>query len=341
LEQFAATVTKDQMSMHGRATMKAMEAVLAGSLTDPAIWADTSSIAKLRDLVDQRLGVLVSGPLVSPVSLNRAVRHSLLAPAKRVRPLLTMLAAAEFSVDPMLALDAGCAVELVHTASLVLDDLPCMDNAGTRRGQASTHAVFGEATALLAAISMLTQSFGVLANMQQIGEATRAELVDILSHASGGDGLAAGQERDLNDRSPDDGLSKIHDINHLKTGALFVAALQMGGKIAMVGPDVMASLDVLGREVGLAFQTLDDVIDLSCSTSEAGKDTGKDAGKATVATVLGLDAARGDVADHMACAMATLDHIGTRTGPLGTFVSAMFAKASASSDKLLAGHSKA
>jgi geranylgeranyl diphosphate synthase, type II len=153
--------------MHGRANLTSVDGTTTAaeceSSVDARAWASPAAVANLRDLVDRRLGVLVAGPQVSPIALNKAVRHALLAPAKRVRPLLTMLAAVEFGTDPLAALDAGCAVELIHTASLVLDDLPCMDDARTRRGQPSTHAAFGEATAVLAAITMLTRAFGVLA----------------------------------------------------------------------------------------------------------------------------------------------------------------------------------
>lgn len=322
--------------MHGRATVTPVE----GRTLDTGGWTSASAVASLRQRVDQRLGLLVAGPQVCPVALNQAVRHSLLAPGKRVRPLLTMLAAAEFGADPMLALDAGCAVEMVHTASLVLDDLPCMDDAGMRRGIPSTHAAFGEATAVLAAIALLTRSFGVLTSMDQVPDAARLQLVNILSLASGAEGLAAGQERDLNDRGPADELAKINDINHAKTGALFVAALQMGGCVAKASPEAMAALGVLGREVGAAFQTLDDVIDLSCSTGEAGKDTGKDAGIATVATVLGLPAARAEVLAHMDLALAALEPFGSREGPLSWFIAAMFADAKASGDSKMAGQTK-
>ncbi len=319
--------------MHGRAKSTPVQ----GRTVDPIGWTNAGAVASLRSQVDQRLGALVAGPQVVPVALNQAVRHSLLAPGKRVRPLLTMLAAAEFGADPLVALDAGCAVEMVHTASLVLDDLPCMDDAGMRRGVPSTHAAFGEATAVLAAIALLTRSFGVLGAMDHVSDAARVQLVAILAHASGVEGLAAGQERDLNDRGPTDGLAKINDINHAKTGALFVAALQMGGCVANANTEAMAALGVLGREVGAAFQTLDDVIDLSCSTGEAGKDTGKDAGIATVATVLGLPAARAEVLAHMDLALAALEPLGSREGPLSWFIAAMFSDAKANSASQMAG----
>lgn len=303
--------------MHGRANLSAVD----GRPID---------VAGLREIVDQRLGMLVAGPQTAPVKLNCAVRHALLAPGKRVRPLLTMLTAAEFGADPLKALDAGCAVELVHTASLVLDDLPCMDDACMRRGIPATHTAFGEATAVLAAIAMLTRAFGVIAGMDTISAAARVDLTAILSAASGADGLAAGQERDLNDRSPADALAKINDINDQKTGALFIAAIQMGGRIAEADAARMAALAALGREVGLAFQALDDVIDLSRTTAEAGKDTGKDAGKATVATLMGLEPARAEVARHMQLALEVIAPFTQADGPLRSYVAAMFAKAAGS-----------
>ncbi len=286
----------------------------------------------LRESVNIRLGQLVPTAADPPISLSRAVRHGLLAPGKRVRPLLTMLTAAELGADPRLALDAGCAVELVHTASLVLDDLPCMDDASLRRGVPTTHAVYGEATSVLAAITMLTRAFGVIANIDHLSAQQRVALIAILSTASGADGLAAGQERDLNDRTLRDSLAKIDDINDQKTGALFIAAVEMGGVVANASAATIVGLRTLGREVGLAFQALDDVIDASHTTAEAGKDTAKDGGKATIATVLGLEPARAEVRRHMDAAISAIEPFSATDGPLRGFVKAMFAEANASAE---------
>lgn len=302
----------------------------ASPWSTPAEWRD------LRDLVDRRLGSIVHQASQPPASLSRAVRHGLLAPGKRVRPLLTMLTAAELGAAPEAALDAGCAVELVHTASLVLDDLPCMDNALLRRGLPATHAVYGEATSVLAAIAMLTRAFGVVAAMEHLSFEQRVALAAILSTSAGADGLAAGQERDLNDRTMRDSLDKIDDINDQKTGALFVAAVEIGGRIAGARPEVLAALRALGHEVGLAFQALDDVIDASRSTADAGKDTAKDSGKATVASVLGVERARAEVSRHMTAAIASIEPWTGEGGPLRSFVTAMFAEASASADVRIA-----
>jgi geranylgeranyl diphosphate synthase, type II len=290
--------------------------------------SDPAYAAYLRSLINQRLGVLIAAPHNCPASLNNAVRHALLAPGKRIRPLLTMMTAAEFGTDPLLALDAACAVELVHTASLVLDDLPCMDDARTRRGLASTHTAFGEATAMLAAIAMLTRAFNVLSQIGGLPPAARIDLTAFLSCAAGADGLAAGQERDLHDRTPADPLAKINDINNQKTGVLFAAAVQIGGRIADAGDAPMTALAIAGHEIGLAFQALDDVIDMTRSARDAGKDTGKDAGKATIATVLGPDAAHAEVARHLKQAHMALEPYVPATGPLRTFISTIFAQAS-------------
>lgn len=296
-------------------------------------WATPHEWAILRDAVNARLGALVHQACEPPASLSRAVRHGLLAPGKRVRPLLAMVTAAELGADPMHALDAGCSLELVHTASLVLDDLPCMDNASLRRGLPATHAVYGEATSVLAAIAMLSRSFGVIAADGHLSEPLKVELVSILATAAGADGLAAGQERDLNDRTVGDTLAKIDAINDQKTGALFVAAAEMGGRIAGGDDVTLAALRELGREVGLAFQSFDDVIDASRSAVEAGKDTAKDGGKATVASVLGIDHARDEVLRHTAAALAAIEGVSASGGPLRSFVEAMFAEAARSAER--------
>lgn len=311
--------------MHGRAIPP-----LDAHAGPPMSQNDPAYAAYLRGIINERLGVLIAAPHYCPANLNNAVRHALLAPGKRIRPLLTMMTAAEFGTDPLRALDAACAVELVHTASLVLDDLPCMDDARTRRGIPSTHTAFGEATAMLAAIAMLTRAFNVLSQIGGLSPAARIDLTAILSCAAGADGLAAGQERDLHDRTPADPLSKISDINNQKTGVLFAAAVQIGGRIADCGDGPMTALATAGHEIGLAFQAHDDVVDMSRSEREIGKDTGKDAGKATIATVLGIEAAHAEVARHLRQAHLALAPYAPANGPLRTFISSISAQASSS-----------
>lgn len=286
--------------------------------------------AALRALVDQRLAALVAPAESPPLALNRAIRHALLAPGKRVRPLLAMLTAAEFGAPAHHALDTGCALEMIHTASLILDDLPCMDDAITRRGRACTHKAFGEATAILASISLLSRAFGVVAEAEGLPPALRANLTAILSSAAGSAGLAAGQERDLHDRTPNDTLEKIVSINHLKTGVLFAAAATAGGEIAGVDAACLESLNTLGHEVGLAFQALDDVIDVTQSPAVAGKTTGLDGGKATIASLFSPEEAGAEVMRHVALATAALTPHTKADGPLGRFIVGLFTEALAS-----------
>lgn len=305
--------------MYGRAQASV---TTTGSITLADIAAHAGDA---RDLVNRRLAEIVAGSSTAPANLQRAIGHALLAPGKRVRPILTLLTAAELGArDLAPALDAGCAVELVHTASLVLDDLPCMDDASTRRGLPTTHTLFGEATATLGAIAMLSRAFGLVAAVEGIDAASRVELVAILSKAAGAEGLVAGQERDLNERSPTDPIATITSINDQKTGALFVAAALMGGRIAGADAATLALLDTFGRQIGLAFQAFDDVIDASRSSGEAGKDTGKDSGKATVASLLGVDAAKAEVRRHVAGAVATIAPFAAANGPMERFVTALF-----------------
>jgi len=300
---------------------------LGGNWDRPSCSAGPDALKGLRDHVNARLDQLVTAGEGEPESLNRAMRQALLAPGKRVRPLLVMLTVGEFGLDPGLGLDAGCAIELIHTASLILDDLPCMDDAKTRRGEPATHVAFGEATAVLASIAMLSRAFGVLAEMDRVALPVRLELVRILARAAGAEGLAAGQERDLKERAPLDPMTKIDAINDLKTGALFIAALEIGGLIAGATPPQLSALTAAGREVGLAFQTLDDVIDVKRSTAQAGKDTGKDLGKGTIAAVEGIEAARAEVARHAIRAQAAIEPFAKPGGPLRGFVAALLEQA--------------
>src|SRR4051812_48094366 len=178
----------------------------------------------LRSVIDRRLAALV--PLANhPSPLDQAVRYALLAPGKRVRPFLAILAAAELGADELDALDAGCALEMVHAASLILDDLPAMDDAPLRRGQPSTHVAFGQEVAILSSVVLQSRAYATAANAARIEPQTRCVLVTILARAVGRDGLAGGQYEDLSNGG-DTPLARVMDANHLKTGMLFMAAVE-------------------------------------------------------------------------------------------------------------------
>jgi geranylgeranyl pyrophosphate synthase len=228
--------------------------------------------------------------------LCEAMRYCLLAPGKRLRPLMCVLAARGLEGDELAALDAACAIEMVHTASLVLDDLPAMDDATLRRGRPCTHEVFGEGTAILAAIALLNRAFAVLAGLRGVDDAVRNGLVRELAQAAGAGGLSSGQQLDLTDRIACSSVRDVDAMNHLKTGVLFVAAARAGGLIGGAGPDAVDGLSRYALHFGRAFQTADDILDMVVSREDAGKDTGKDASRPSVATLAGIDEARRRIA---------------------------------------------
>ena len=162
--------------------------------SEPAL----GELAQLRSASNQRLSDLLPVETKQPASLHKAMRYSLLGPGKRVRPIMSCFVCEALGHDPFaFALDAGCAVEMVHTASLILDDLPCMDDAGQRRGRTTTHIAFGEATAILASIGLMNRAYEVLAQNSHADDVTKTLSQQILAASIGSDGLVAGQEIDL------------------------------------------------------------------------------------------------------------------------------------------------
>src|SRR5690606_20124978 len=232
----------------------------------------------IRDRVDACLERMIEGSEAMPAHLAAAMRHALLAPSKRLRPVLLYMIA---DPDPDLeeaALTLGCAVEMVHTASLVLDDLPCMDDARMRRERPSSHVAFGQATAILSAIALLSRAFGVISELE-IPAAARTRLAAILSDAVGQNGRVAGQEIDINGRASLVGEHEIENLNWLKTGTLFVASAEMGAVLADMPEDRIDHVRRFARHLGLAFQTADDLLDKSADPKLIGKDVNKDEGK--------------------------------------------------------------
>jgi geranylgeranyl diphosphate synthase, type II len=258
-----------------------------------------ADFAFLRGKVAARLQTLLPGAEQSPQRLHGAMRHALVGPGKRLRPLLTLLAARRFGGDEAAALEAGCAVEMVHAASLVLDDLPCMDDAELRRGKPATHRAFGEDTAILAAIGLLNQAYAVMAALPGVPDAARVRLVGLLAQAVGPNGLVGGQERDLHERRAHAVTAEVDALNHQKTGVLFVAALEAGAVLSHAADEDVAAMRRFGRHLGLAFQTLDDVLDATATPQAAGKDVRQDGGKPTLVSLCGLDAARRRAEEHL------------------------------------------
>jgi geranylgeranyl diphosphate synthase type II len=242
--------------------------------------------------------------------LHAAMRYSTQAGGKRLRPVL-VLASSDLFANPQGAdpVPSAVAVECIHTYSLVHDDLPCMDDDDLRRGRPTLHKAYDEATALLAGDALLTRAFAILAESYRERPALAVSLLGELADAAGSRRLIAGQMEDLlaerNYEETPEGLKFIH-LN--KTAAMIEAAFAMGGMCAGVPAAQIDSLRVCGRELGLAFQIVDDVLDATSDTATLGKTAGKDAkaGKATYVSVHGIDAARGIAAEHSALAIAAI-----------------------------------
>jgi len=256
----------------------------------------------LDDLMPQ-----VAGPVGRVVD---AMRFSALSGGKRLRPFLVVQSASLFDVPPENALRAAAALEMVHCYSLIHDDLPAMDDSDLRRGRPTVHKEFDEATAILAGDGLLTEAFAVLADpLTHPDAAIRVDLVAALAAAAGGAGMVGGQMIDLSpDRSQLD-LEGITNLQRLKTGALITFACEAGTILGRAPEAARAALIAFARDLGLAFQIVDDLLDADGSAEELGKPTGQDEalGKATFVGQLGLDGARAKAIEMVNCACARLD----------------------------------
>ena len=248
-------------------------------------------ISGARGTIEARLATIVPSAQTWPARLHEAQRHALLSPGKRFRPLLCVFVAKGAGFDGEAAIDVGCVAEMVHAASLILDDLPCMDDAELRRNQPTTHIAFDESTAILTATALLNRAFGVLSRLKHVEAEKRIELVDLLSYAVGSKGLIAGQMADLANSDSSASIAEIERLNTLKTGALFDFSVEGAAVLAGSHAAQRAALKDFSYHLGLAFQLMDDVKDTVMSDAEAEKSVGRDVGKATILALAGSDAA--------------------------------------------------
>ncbi|MBE5072749.1 polyprenyl synthetase family protein [Erythrobacteraceae bacterium E2-1 Yellow Sea] len=227
--------------------------------------------------------------------LIEAMRYAVIGGGKRIRPLLLVSTAEMYGVGRDAALRAGCAVEAIHSYSLIHDDLPCMDDDDLRHGKPTTHKAFDEATAVLAGDALHALAFELLAHDETSHDPfIRSELVTTLASASGMGGMAGGQMMDMMAESEDYDLHTITRLQQLKTGALLGAAVEMGAILGRVSPEGRGHLRNYARDIGLAFQIVDDLLDHEGDEEKAGKALRKDAGqgKATFVSLMGVDHAR-------------------------------------------------
>ncbi len=226
-----------------------------------------------------------------PERLGEAMRYSLLAPGKRLRPMLVLLAAKACSGDDTsVAMPAACAVEMVHAYSLIHDDLPAMDDDDLRRGRPTCHKAFGEAEAILAGDALLTLAFEILARDTHPREVA-AQCCVLLAQAAGCSGMVGGQADDLAGQFSDGGLPLLEAIHRRKTGAMMLVSLQLGAVVAGANPEQLATLTTDGQCLGLAFQITDDLLDVRGEAANMGKRVGKDSdrGKLTFPGILGIE----------------------------------------------------
>lgn len=294
--------------------------ISAESVAEPEVMAGRWSTQYLAAVIDRRLHALVHGQEQSPHILRMAIGYSVLAPGKRLRPMITLLTSFHFGRRDLLALDCACAVEMIHAASLLMDDLPAMDNAKMRRGQPTTHRKFGEDVAVLSGIALLNMAFGVVASIDGIPAPARAALVRLFSNAVGCNGLVGGQVMDLRTRFDGIGVSELERLNECKTGALFAAAAEAGALVAAAPEPMLEPVRRFALDLGRAFQIADDVLDDAAHAGRTGKDTGKDTGKPTLASVLGNDGARQLYRTYAANCRQSVADIGAADAPLGAFV---------------------
>jgi farnesyl diphosphate synthase len=281
--------------------------------------AFSQRLAQAAALLEARLAELFDGMTAAgtPPRLLAAMRHAALGGGKRVRPFLLIEAAGMFGVQPAAALSAAAALECVHCYSLVHDDLPAMDDDDLRRGRPTVHKAFDEWTAILAGDALLTVAFEVLARPDTHPDAgVRAELALGLARASGGAGMVGGQcldlEADKLGQPPRPALADVRRLQAMKTGALIRYACEAGAILGGGDPEQRCALIAYGERLGRAFQIADDLLDVEGEAATVGKATGKDARKATLVSLMGVDAAKAELAKLEAEALAVLQPFGPR-----------------------------
>jgi geranylgeranyl diphosphate synthase type II len=275
--------------------------------------------------VDAALDVFLPPETQRPETLHKAMRYSVFAGGKRLRPILVMAGAEAVGGSAEQVMPTACAMELIHTYSLVHDDLPAMDNDDFRRGVPTNHKVFGEATAILAGDALLTLAFRLVAdNLRQTNPSALEVVVDV-ADAAGHGGMVAGQVADLEAEGRQVGAETVDYIHAHKTGALIRASLRVGARLCGATPEQVHALSVAGADLGLAFQIVDDILDVVASSKELGKTAGKDQiqQKATYPAIHGIETSRARARDLIDEADVALAALGPRAEPiraLGRFI---------------------
>ncbi|MDD2558229.1 MAG: polyprenyl synthetase family protein [Desulfuromonadaceae bacterium] len=258
----------------------------------------------------------IEGPTAQ---LLKAMRYSVFAGGKRLRPILMLAACEAVGGESQQALKSACALEMIHTYSLIHDDLPAMDDDNFRRGVPTNHKVFGDAIAILAGDGLLTEAFCLLSQPDQaFGAQTQLQIINIAATASGWNGMVGGQVADMVAEGQDNSIATVDFIHKHKTGALILASLQIGALCGGSNPEQLKHISDFGHSAGLAFQIADDLLDIESSQEQLGKDIGRDQqrGKATYPAVAGVDESHRRAEQLHAQAITQLDSFGDAAEPL-------------------------
>jgi geranylgeranyl diphosphate synthase type II len=274
-----------------------------------------SLIQEGAELTDRALEALIPNAETVPASIHGAMRHSTFAGGKRLRPVLAMQAAVAIAGSQPKGIEKlGAAIEMLHTYSLIHDDLPALDNDDLRRGKPTCHVAFGEAIAILAGDALQTRAFEVLAGLDSPPAAT-VQIIALIANAVGTvDGMIGGQVLDIESEGRKPTPELVEAIHRAKTGALIRVSVVAGGVYAGANADDAARLDRFGRKAGLAFQIVDDVLDMTVDSAQLGKTAGKDQAteKATWPAVYGIEQSRRDAVQLVEEAFAALEPYGSR-----------------------------
>lgn len=260
-------------------------------------------------LVEARLNEILPPADAAPSQLHQAMRYSIFAGGKRIRPLLCLEAAKACGDESQVALDAACALEALHTYTLIHDDLPSMDNDDLRRGRPTNHKVYGEGVAILAGDALLTEAFAMLTRVPSNSGYSTGDYVKELAEQTGSMKLIGGQVLDLEGEGRRLSIDELRAIHNGKTTALILASIRLGAMAANASDAQMQALSIYGAKLGLAFQIIDDILDVTSSPEVMGKSIGKDAKveKSTYPAMVGLEQARIEAQELSAAGRAALD----------------------------------
>lgn len=272
--------------------------------------------AESRRLIDETLDRLLPAESVPPEKVHAAIRWSIFAGGKRFRPILLLAVGETFGAPPAQLIETACALEMIHTYSLIHDDLPSMDNDDLRRGRATCHVRFGEATAILAGDALQTLAFKTVAEDERLSGDKRAQLIrEIATAAATPDGMVAGQAFDLDAESREISAQELERIHRLKTAAVIIASARCGAIIANATKAELEAVTNYGAQLGLLFQITDDLLDITATAEAIGKTPGKDlrSQKATYPSLHGVEVTREHLSHAHATACASLDQIARPT----------------------------